>query len=59
MVHVYNEILVLKMNEILPFATAWLVLEGTRLSGIRKRQIASITYMWNIKNKIETDIDTY
>ena len=42
----------IKQNKILPFATAWMDLEGIMLSEIdRKRQILyNITYMWNLKN---------
>ena len=40
-------------NEILPFATTWMDLEGIMLSEVksdRERQILYvITYMWNIK----------
>ena len=39
---------VIKKNKILPFATAWMDLEG-----IRERQISyDFTYVWNMKNKI-------
>ena len=33
-IHTHNGILVIKENEILPFATAWMVLEGIILSEI-------------------------
>ena len=55
MVHLYNGILVIKNNEILPFATMQMDLEGTMLSDMsdRDRQILYVfTYMWNLKNKI-------
>ena len=54
-VHLYNGILVIKNNEILPFATMQMDLEGTMLSDMsdRDRQILYVfTYMWNLKNKI-------
>ena len=35
-------------NEILPFITTWIDLEGIKLNEIRERQIAyNFTYMWN------------
>ena len=38
-------------NEILPFVTTWMGLEGIMLSEIRQRQILyEITYIWNIEN---------
>ena len=42
-------------NEILPFATTWMDLEGIMLSKIseRKQILYTITYMWNLKNKTE------
>ena len=36
------------MKEILPFATTWMDLEGTRLSEIRQI-LYNLTYMWNLK----------
>ena len=40
----------IKKNEILPFAAAWMDLEGITLSEIRQRKILyDITYMWNLK----------
>ena len=53
-------------NEILPFASTWMVLEIIILSQTEKRQILyDITYMWNLKNnanesiyKAETDSQT-
>ena len=42
----------IKKNEILPFATTWMDLEGILLSEIRERQILYIiTCMLNLKNK--------
>ena len=38
--------LTIKKNEILPFATTWMDLEGIMLSEISQRN----TYMWNLKN---------
>ena len=40
------------MNEILPFATAWVDLEGNMLSEISQKRntLYYITYMWNVKN---------
>ena len=41
----------IRKNEILPFATTWMDLEGIVLSEISQRQILyDITYMWNLKN---------
>ena len=36
------------MKEILPFATTWMDLEGTRLREIRQI-LYNLTYMWNLK----------
>ena len=44
----------IKKNEILPFTTTWMNLEGTILSEIsqRERQILyDITFLWNLNNK--------
>ena len=48
MVHIY------KKNEILPFATTWKNPEGLMLSGIShtKTILCIVTYMWNLKNKM-------
>ena len=63
MVHIYNGIIAIKKNEIMPFAAAWMQLEIIILRVERKRQIPyDITYMWNLKydtnepiHKTETD----
>ena len=53
--HIYNGILLShKNNEILPFATVWIDLEGLMLSEISQTEkdiLYVITYMWNLKNK--------
>ena len=44
----------IKNNEILPFATVWIDLEGLMLSAISQTEkdiLYVITYMWNLKNK--------
>ena len=44
----------MRKNEILPFVTTWMVLEGITLSEMksdRERQILYITYMGNIKSQ--------
>ena len=42
----------IKKNEILPFATTWMELEGIMLSEIRKRQISyDFTHMRTLKDK--------
>ena len=49
----HNGILAMKKNEILPFATIWMDLEGIMLSEIShtERQImCDFAYMWNLKN---------
>ena len=44
----------IKKNEILPFATPWMELEGIMLSGITERQISyDFTYMWNLRYKTD------
>ena len=52
MVYIYNGMLIIKRNKILPFAATWMDLEGIMLSEIvRERQIPyDITCMWNLKN---------
>ena len=38
----------IEKNEILPFATTWMELEGITLNEIRERQISyDLTHMWN------------
>ena len=37
MIHIYNEILAIKMNEIMPFAATWLDIKIIILSEIGKR----------------------
>ena len=50
-VHIYNGILVIKRNEIMPFVATWMDLEIIILSEVSQRQIPyDITYMWNVKN---------
>ena len=45
----------IKKNEILPFVTTWMELQGIMLNEVsldRERQILySFTYMWNLENK--------
>ena len=45
----------IKKNEIFPFATIWMDLEGIMLSEVRQRttylKVYVFTYMWNLKNK--------
>ena len=49
--------LVMKKNEIMPFATIWIELEIIILSEVRQRQIPySITYMWNLKYDLNKHI---
>ena len=62
----YNVILAIKKNEILPFVTTWMNLESITLSEISQRiQIPyDFTYMCNLKNKQmnkqnKTEIDPY
>ena len=52
-VYIQNGILLsLKMNEILPFVTTGMDLQGTTLSQIREREILyDFTYMWSRNNK--------
>ena len=53
-VYIFNEILVIKKNEILTIYNNMMDLGGTMLSGLsRERQIPyDFTYTWNLKNKI-------
>ena len=53
-IYTYNGILAIKTNEILPFATTWMDLEGIMFSEMsdRERQILyDFTYTWNLKSK--------
>ena len=46
----------IKKNEILPFATTWMELEGIMLSEItqsEKDNYQMISLMWNLRNKVE------
>ena len=47
------EYLDIKWDEILPFATTWMDLEGIMLSELseKDKMLYFITYMWNLKNK--------
>ena len=41
----------MKKNEILPFATTWMELEGITLREISQREISyDFTHMWNFRN---------
>ena len=42
--YTHNGILAIKKNEILPFATMSMVLEGTMLSGISQRKTNTVCY---------------
>ena len=57
MVHINSEIMLShKKNEILPFATAWMDLEGIMLSEMsqsEKDKYHNFTYVWYLKNKNE------
>ena len=46
------------MNEILPFATAWMDLEGIMLSEINRRNTKAydFSHMWNLRNKTNEQI---
>ena len=53
----------IKKNEVLPFATTWMDLEGIMLSEISQKDKYSVTtYMGNVKNKTnvhnKTEIDS-
>ena len=58
-VYIYNGILQIDKNEILPFATMWMELECIMLSEksqrkIRERYISyDLTHMWNVRNKTD------
>ena len=48
----------IKENEILPFATTWMELDGITLSEITRRKTNPVcfTYIWNLKNKTNEQI---
>ena len=54
--HIYTMeyYLAIKKNEILPFATMWMELEGIMLSEIRERQLSfDFTHMRNLRYKTD------
>ena len=48
-VHIYKGILIIKKNEIMPFATTQMDLETVTLREVRQREIYDIAYMQNLK----------
>ena len=48
-VHIYNGIVIIKKNEIMPFATTPMDLETVTVSEVRQREIYDIAYMQNLK----------
>ena len=51
-VYIYNGMLAIKKNKILPFETTWIDLESIVLSEIRQNQrLCNFTYLWNLKNR--------
>ena len=48
-VHIYNGIVIIKKNEIMPFATTQMDLETVTVSEVRQREIYDIAYMQNLK----------
>ena len=53
--HTHNELLVIKKNEKMPFATMCIELECIMLSEIRQRKtnINDFTCIWNLRNKTD------
>ena len=48
--HIYDGILAIKKNEIMPFTATWMDLEIIIFSKVREGQISyDITYLWNLK----------
>ena len=58
MVYMYNGILAIKKNEILPFAMTWMELECIMLSKISQseKNKYDFTHMWNLRNKTDEHI---
>ena len=57
-IFIYNGILAIKENEIMPFAATWMDLEIIILSEVsqtEKDKYHDITYMWNLKKKNDTN----
>ena len=52
-VHIYNGIVIIKKNEIMPFATTQMDLETVTVSEVRQREIYDIAYMQNLKKMIQ------
>ena len=55
-IYTMEHYLIMRKNEILPFATRWMELEGIMLSevSVTERQIPYVfTHMWNLRNLTE------
>ena len=59
-VHIYNGIVIIKKNEIMPFATTQMDLETVTVSEVRQREIYDIAYMQNLKKwkKVQMNLST-
>ena len=57
-VHIYNGLLAIKKNEIIPFAETWMNLEIIILSELSQKDISYITYTWNLKKMIQMNLFT-
>ena len=50
--------LVIKKNEIMPFAATWMDLEIVILSEVERQISYDITYVWNLKKMVQMNLFT-
>ena len=62
-VHIYNEILIIKNDKIVPFASTWIDLEIIVLREVRQTKmnivLYDIIYMWNLKQQKKIQMNPF